>query len=152
MTERPLDEFYRLHDAIVGKLNFVRPLMNVGHEQARVLLPEVRHQFTDAMRRFQVYKHSKLYDPHIYAGSPRREAAQALKSRCIKLGDDYDDYCRKWNVYQALADWPAFRLAALAMMAEIRASLAEEAEIVVDMKLYPIAFASEGRKAAGGRR
>ncbi|WP_140872528.1 hypothetical protein [Sphingomonas oligophenolica] len=148
MTERPLDEFIRQQTRILALFNGVRPLLSGSLDHARDRLPAMRQEIVGAMQECQIYKHARLYDPHIASGSPHRRAVQELKIGCIMLGEKYIAHYRAWDTAAVAANWHGFRLSALAIMTETRKSLGEEADAVRALDLHPVEPIGRKRLAA----
>ncbi|WP_141243992.1 hypothetical protein [Sphingomonas lenta] len=81
-------------------------------EIARAELAHLRWKLARALREYQVFKHSHIFDPAIASGSPSlAEAGRRLKIDCIAGGETFFRYVRFWSSKDVVANWGEFRAA-----------------------------------------
>lgn len=129
-------EYHDRRRAILSILDIARPDLNRALPQAWPELAAHRQKLKDAMQAFQRFKHDKIFDPIIARGQNDKVIAAELKADCVMLGNQYDAFRRRWIGTQAKANWPEYRLSAIAMMTTIRKSFAEQDVIVRTLNLH----------------
>jgi hypothetical protein len=124
--ENVLREYNDGRRAILSVLDIARPDLNRSYVHAWPALAGHRQKLIEAMQAFQRFKHDQIFDPIIAKGESDNAMAAALKADCVMLGNQYDAFRRKWSGAEAKANWPEYRLSAIAMMTTIRRSFAEQ--------------------------
>jgi len=117
-------------DGVISTLNRARPHLNHGYTDAWPELELLRHELSQRMQAFQVFKHRELFDPLIRGHGGQGVIGLQLKTDCIKLGADYSDFQRRWLKAEVEARWPEYRLSAIVMMTTIRTAIADQDGIV----------------------
>ena len=87
-------------------------------------LGTIRWELVQAVRAYQVYKHSEIFDPLIDAGiEPAALIARGMKAMCIAASSRGKAFILEWSGRSAGDDWPRYSAATLAMNAEVRLTL-----------------------------
>ncbi|MFW2829235.1 hypothetical protein [Sphingomonas sp. ID0503] len=105
-------------------------------------LGKLRWDLARAMNEYQVFKHSRIFDPAIAAGGERGSAASRMREACMAIGSEYRLYVAAWNATNILDNWDDYRAAALTMLARIRA------HVDAEMEHLPALVTAPERKAA----
>jgi hypothetical protein len=91
----------------------------------------IRWELMRHLRAYQLYKHTRIFDPLIASSSPSRSGAAAdLKSRCIELSSAYEAHVKRWSLTGPAGAWDRYVTEAMAMSARIERHLALEDEEV----------------------
>lgn len=125
-ASRLFAEFFDKQRDVLSVLDRARPLLNSSYDEAWPQLAEFRVELTARMRDFQRYKHEVIFDPIIRGNVADSEIADALKSDCIALGNQYDSFRQQWAKTDVQANWPQYRLSAISMMTKIRAAFSDQ--------------------------
>ena len=116
-----------------------------GRERPSPLtLGKTRWALARALNEYQVFKHSRIFDPILaQEHGPRAELARSQREACMALGAEYRTYVAHWNAVDILDRWEDYRSAALAMLARIRGHVQDETAAFARLDAMP-----EERKAA----
>ena len=83
---------------------------------------------------YQLFKHTRFFDPLLERGTTRQVAiAERMKRACITAGIEYRAFVAEWDANSILDRWPHYRPAALAIMARIRAHIDAERDGLVQL-------------------
>lgn len=119
-TNPTLDQFHRLHGAVLSLLDQAKLYLGGRDAGACVVLTPFRTELTAALHALDAYAQHALFGPILTAGGAEVATVWALKADYIKLGFDYQVYQRKWAGVDIDAHWAEYRLAGLAMMRQLR--------------------------------
>jgi hypothetical protein len=87
----------------------------------------IRWELMRHLRAYQLYKHSRIFDPLIASSSPSRSGAAAdLKSRCMELSSAYETHVKRWSLAGPAGAWDQYVAEAMAMSVRIERHLALE--------------------------
>ncbi|HMI17954.1 MAG TPA: hypothetical protein VK533_00280 [Sphingomonas sp.] len=89
-------------------------------------LGQTRWEIARALREYQLFKHTRIFDPIERQPDHRAYQARRMKAECIRVGEEFRRYVLKWSVVSILDHWAEFLPAALDAIARIRAQLAKE--------------------------
>lgn len=89
----------------------------------------VRWELMRHLRAYQLYKHSRIFDPIIGSGIGAKTIfAQELKDRCLALARDYETHVTKWSLTGPAAAWSDYVSEAQAMSKRIERHLFQETQ------------------------
>jgi hypothetical protein len=89
-------------------------------------LGQSRWELARALREYQLFKHSRIFDPLERCQDYRAVKAQRMKAECIRVGEEFRKYVLKWSVVSILDHWADYHPAALDAIARTRAQLAKD--------------------------
>ncbi len=126
-----LDRLEEHQDRIVGLIGEARHAVLGPVATAREELARVRWQMLRAMREYQIFKHSEIFDPVIASPDALRVAsARRLKTSCIAASERYRQHTLRWSTQGIAAAWPAYVLALEETCRAIEGHLADERDLV----------------------
>jgi len=96
-------------------------------------LGEARWELARALREYQLFKHSRIFDPIASAHDGRTIKAQCMKAECIRVGEAFRAYILKWSSVSVTDHWADYQPAALEAIARIRAHLMRERAGVAEL-------------------
>lgn len=122
MFDRFTDYQGRIHDLVerTEALLLDRTARDIG------ALGSARWELARALREYQLFKHSCIFDPLEQRRDPRAFEARIMKADCIRFGEEFLAYVLRWSAASPLQQWDEFESASRAMIARIRAQLASE--------------------------
>ena len=89
-------------------------------------LGQTRWEAARALREYELFTHSRIFDPLIRGPDYRALKARTMKADCVRMGEQFRAYVLKWSVVSIADHWAEFYPAALDVMALIRTHLARE--------------------------
>ena len=89
---------------------------------------QLRWELARTLGEYQIFKHTRLFDPLIVRGGPRSAAAAAMKQSCITLGGAFRAYVIRWTAADILDRPDPYRTAALVEVGRLRTHLKRERE------------------------
>jgi hypothetical protein len=132
---------------IVDIMDRAEALLRGATRPSAMAMGTTRWALARALTEYQVYMHSRIFDPIIAAErGPRAELARRLRDDCMALGAAYRAYVSTWSVAGILDNWDAYQPAALAIIAQIRRHLDQERRNVATLFEQPADV--EARSAA----
>jgi len=70
-----------------------------------------RDALAELLGRYQRFKHRDVFDPVVKLGSASRAiAARRMKTECILMGQQFEQYCTRWTGLSTASDWQAYRV------------------------------------------
>ena len=94
-------------------------------------LARARWAMMRALTAYQLFKHSKIFDPMIAKARPAdAHRLLRMKRACTDMGDAFRAYVQQWSACDVGASWAEYQPAALAMIARVRAHIAGERKAV----------------------
>lgn len=135
-----LTAFHSQRTAILLLLDKIRPLLNKPYGEAWPPLALFRDQLTKAIRDFQFFKHETIFDPILQGDTTTSDYAVVgvLKSDCIMLANQYDQFRIKWSRVNISSNWPEYRLSAISMMTMIRKGVADQDTAIRQLRPYDL--------------
>lgn len=119
------EHFVELQDRILAIVDRAESILR---SEARDIaaLGQARWEVARALREYQLFKHSRIFDPIERGQDYRAIRARRMKAECIRVGEEFRAYVLKWSVVSILDHWADYHPAALDAAARIRAHLAKE--------------------------
>ena len=135
-----LSEFHSQRTAILMLLDKIRPLLNKPYVEAWPPLALFRDQLTKSIRDFQFFKHESIFDPILENEITTSDTAvvKSLKTDCIILANQYDQFRQKWSQMNISLNWPEYRLSAISMMTMIRKGIADQDTAIRQLRPYDL--------------
>lgn len=86
-----------------------RYLVEADRISAIALLNACRKRLGEHFRRYQIFKHSQIFDPVVAFGpASSKIVARGMKIDCLQLGETFSTYSERWRKL-SLQDWPTYR-------------------------------------------
>lgn len=124
MLQPRLDQ---LQAETIAMLDDARVLLTGERAAAGEAIAAVRWRLARKLREYQVFKHSRIFDPAITSGSPSlEEAGRQLKIDCIAGGEHFRRYVRRWTGVDLAEQWAEFEAATIEIDRNLRDHLAAE--------------------------
>ncbi|WP_141243873.1 hypothetical protein [Sphingomonas lenta] len=117
----------QLQSDTLAVLSRASELLDEEPGPARAGLGAIRRELARKLREYQIFKHSRIFDPALTSGSPSvAEAGRRLKVDCIAGSARFDQYVREWSGKDIAAEWAAFRSATLELGRRLRDHMVSE--------------------------
>ena len=120
------DRFVELQDRILAITVRSEAILRDPDKRDVAALGNARWEVTRALREYQIFKHTRIFDPLEKCGDHRAFQARRMKAECIRVGEEFRRYVLKWSAVSILDHWADYHPAALDSIARIRAQLAKE--------------------------
>ena len=114
-----------LQDRILAIVDRAEAILRSGTRDVAAL-GQTRWEVARTLREYQLFKHSRIFDPIERAQDYRALRARQMKAECIRVGEEFRQYVLTWSVVSILDHWATYHPAALDAVARIRAHLASE--------------------------
>lgn len=115
------------HREIETSLREGQALLDDGDASQLKAIALVRWQLMRALRAYQLFKHTEIFNPIIASGAlPRAREAEDLKQRCILIGEAYQEHVKQWSLSGPAHSWPTYIKEAQEIIRRIRTHLNEE--------------------------
>ena len=104
------------HDDIISRIAASVAVIEADNLSSLSTLSARRWQMVRLLREYQIFKHSRIFDPAIAKGSPSEiEAAQEMKINCIAMGNVFTSYVKTWSSGLITTRWEDYRIAMIEM-------------------------------------
>jgi hypothetical protein len=120
------DRFIELQDRILAITVRSEALLRDPEKHDIAALGNARWEVTRALREYQIFKHTRIFDPLEACGDYRMVQMRRMKADCIRAGEEFHRYVLKWSAVCILDHWADYHPAALDVIARVRAQLAKE--------------------------
>ena len=120
------EHFIELQDRILAIVSRAEAILRQPGNRDTAALGGARWEVARALREYQLFKHSCIFDPLERGADYRAIKAKRMKADCIRIGEEFRAYVLKWSVVSILDHWAEYHPAALDAVARIRAHLAKE--------------------------
>lgn len=128
LADRALELFKMHHDEIIELLAEADQIMVRNDPDRNKSIALLRWQLLRALRNYQLFKHTEVFDPLSRDENGARAAqARSMKARCITIGEQYHAHVQKWSLHGDQSFWQDYQREAVAMVRKLRQHLAEEA-------------------------
>jgi hypothetical protein len=127
------EQFVELQDHILAIVDRAEAILRDPGNRDTAALGQARWQAARALRQYQLFKHSRIFDPIAAGQDFRALKARRMKEDCIRFGEGFHEYVLRWSVVSIPDNWEEFHVAALASIARIRAQLAKERAGVAEL-------------------
>lgn len=115
------------HDDIVERIAASVTLIENEGLSSLSTLAARRWQMVRLLREYQIFKHSRIFDPAIAKGSSSEiAAAYKMKVNCIAIGDEFAAYVRHWSSGVIATNWEDYRFAMIEMSTSLMAHVKTE--------------------------
>ena len=121
-----LERFIELQDRILAIALRSEAVLLAPGDHDVAALGQARWEIARALREYQLFKHTRIFDPIERQPDHRAHQARRMKAECIRVGEEFHRYVLKWSVVSILDHWAEFLPAALDAIARTRAQLAKE--------------------------
>ena len=106
------------HDDIVARIAASVAVIEADNLSSLSILSARRWQMVRLLREYQIFKHSRIFDPAIANGSPSEvAAARGMKINCIAMGNAFSSYVKLWSSGLITTSWEDYRIAMIEMSA-----------------------------------
>ena len=130
-TEEALARLAAHQNAIAARMNDAVALTAGKADAVRVELAKARWELTRALRTYQIFKHTEIFDPAIAHGTPERAAAaREMKARCVSMSDAFHAYLLRWSREDVVGCWSEYKPAMHIMVDQIRSHITRERDDV----------------------
>jgi hypothetical protein len=119
-------KFVDLQDRVHAIVNRAEAILRDPDNKDVAALGTARWELARTLREYQLFKHSRIFDPLERGQDYRAIRARRMKADCIRVGEEFRAYVLKWSVVSILDHWSEYHPAALDAVARIRAHLARE--------------------------
>jgi hypothetical protein len=120
------EQFVELQDRIHAIVNKAEAILRQPDNRDVAALGAARWEVARVLREYQLFKHSRIFDPLERGSDYRAIKAKRMKADCIRVGEEFRAYVLKWSVVSILDHWADYHPAALDAVARIRAHLKRE--------------------------
>lgn len=127
------DRFTELQSRIHAIVDESEALLVQGDARNADALGKVRWELARALREYQLFKHSCIFDPIERRQDPNAPKARRMRADCIRFGEEFLAYVLRWSAASPLQQWDEFESASRSMVAGIRAQLASERIAMADL-------------------
>ena len=127
-----LEQFTLLQDRILAILDRAEAILRSGTNDVAAL-GKTRWEAARALREYQLFKHSRIFDPLERGQDYRAAHARRMKAECIRVGEEFRQYVLTWSVVSILDHWAEYHPAALDAIRRIRAHLASERRAIAEL-------------------
>jgi len=104
------------HDDIISRIAASVAVIEADNLSSLSSLSARRWQMVRLLREYQIFKHSRIFDPAIAKGSPSEiAAAQEMKINCIAMGNAFTAYVKIWSSGLITTRWEDYRTAMIEM-------------------------------------
>lgn len=98
-------------------------------EAGNVALAGLRWQLVRALREYQLFKHTEIFDPLIRnVAADRVRDATSMKDRCEQIGAQYNSFIKAWHLGNGGPSSSGYRAAARRMLDAVSRHVATEGE------------------------
>jgi len=119
------EQFAQLRDRIHAIVDRAETILRSGVRDVAAL-GQIRWEVARTLREYQLFKHSRIFDPIERGQDYRAALARRMKAECIRVGEEFRRYVLKWSVVSILDHWNEYHPAALDAIRRIRVHLANE--------------------------
>jgi hypothetical protein len=126
------EQFVELQDRIHAIVNRSEAILRSDSRDVAAL-GNCRWEAARTLREYQLFKHSRIFDPLERVQDYRAIKARRMKADCIRVGEEFRAYVLKWSVVSILDHWAEYHPAALDAVARMRAQLAKERAGVAEL-------------------
>ena len=119
------EQFTELQDRILAIADRAEAILRSDSKDVAAL-GTCRWEAARALREYQLFKHSRIFDPLERGQDYRAIKARRMKADCIRVGEAFRAYVLKWSVVSILDHWADYQPAALDAATRIRTHLARE--------------------------
>lgn len=120
------ERFIELQDRILAIAVRGEAALLASGDHDVATLSQMRWEIARALREYQLFKHTRIFDPIERQPDHRAPQARRMKAECVRVGEEFRNYVLKWSVVSTLDHWADYHPAALDAIARIRAQLAKE--------------------------
>lgn len=126
-TEHVIAHLQQHQREIEASLREGQALLADGNALQLKAIALVRWQLMRALRAYQLFKHTEIFNPIIASGAPSRaREAEELKQRCIVIGEAYREHVQRWSLSGPAHSWPDYLKETQEIIRRIRAHLDQE--------------------------
>lgn len=109
---------------------------------SNALMARHRDRLTAHLRRYQRFKHERIFDPVLRHGlASSRIVARRMKLDCYQLGETITAYHARWR-YLSAAEWPAHRADMLLIAGIIERSMQAELRAIRQLLMISTHYAA----------
>jgi hypothetical protein len=127
------EQFVELQDRIHAIVDRAEAILREPGNRDVAALGQARWQAARLLRQYQLFKHSRIFDPIAASQDFRALRAKRMKEDCIRFGETFQDYVLRWSVVSISDNWEEYHAAALGSVARIRAQLVKERAGVAEL-------------------
>ena len=120
------EQFVELQDRILAIADRSEAILRDPDNRDVTALGVCRWEAARVLREYQIFKHSRIFDPLERGQDYRAIKARRMKADCIRVGEEFRAYVLKWSVVSILDHWAEYPPAALDVCKRIRTHLARE--------------------------
>lgn len=126
------EHFLELQDRILAIASRAEALLRSDTKDVATL-GQGRWEVARALLEYQMFKHSRIFDPIDRAQNGRAARARGMKAECLRFGDELRAYVLKWSSLSVVDHWEQYKPAALEGIARMRAHLARERAEIAEL-------------------
>jgi hypothetical protein len=140
-----LSRLQSYHDDILARIAASVAVIEAENLSSLSTLSARRWQMVRLLREYQIFMHSRIFDPAIAKGAPNQiAAAQDLKINCIAMGNAFSSYVKFWSSGVITTSWESYRIAMIEMSASLAQHVKSELSNVVALLSMPPTFVNLG--------
>ena len=101
--------------------------VEAGPDAVAASLVPLRAEMADALQRYQVFKHERIFDPAVASGNKTRsDLARAMKVECVAAGETFRAHQKRWRDSDVAADWATYKPAVRLTINQLRRHITRE--------------------------
>jgi len=127
------EQFVELQDRIHAIVDRAEAILREPGNRDVATLGQARWQAARLLRQYQLFKHSRIFDPIAASQDFRALKAKRMKEDCIRFGETFQEYVLRWSVVSIADNWEEYHAAALGSITRIRAQLVKERAGVAEL-------------------
>ncbi|RYF19988.1 MAG: hypothetical protein EOO77_08970 [Oxalobacteraceae bacterium] len=133
-----LSRLQSYHDDIVARIAASVAVIEADNLSSLSTLSARRWQMVRLLREYQIFKHSRIFDPAISSGSPSAvAAAREMKINCIAIGNAFSSYVKIWSSGLITTRWEDYRIAMIEMSTLLTRHVKSERRSIVALLSLP---------------